>query len=157
MPPRASSTATLRAAAVEAGSVCACFSLRRAARAVTQLYDDALRPTGLRSTQFTLLALIIGHGSISVNELAAASVSDRTTLTRNLAVLERERLIIIRSGDDARTRIVELTVDGETIMATAMPLWRRAQATMTTRIGRDSLSSLRAQLARVVEVTAPAR
>src|SRR5688572_31775668 len=80
---------------------CTCFNLRKAARAVTQLYDDILRPSGLRATQFSLLMLIRGAGRLQLTELAEAAVMDRTTLKRNLALLEREGLVRIEPGDDA--------------------------------------------------------
>ena len=88
---------------------CTCFNLRKATRAVTQFYDDALRPTGLRVTQFSLLGVIDAFGTASITELAPEAVMDRTTLTRNLAVLEDEGLIRVEQGDDARVRQVSLT------------------------------------------------
>jgi DNA-binding MarR family transcriptional regulator len=69
---------------------CACFNPRKVARAVTQLYDDALRPAGLRVTQFSLLVVVRMAGPVSVTRLAELTVLDRTTLTRNLELLERQ-------------------------------------------------------------------
>lgn len=144
--------AELRKAAARVGTSCACFNLRKAARAVTQLYDDALRPSGLRTTQFTLLALLAGHGAMGVNELAAASVTDRTTLTRNLAVLEREGLVRTRAANaDARIRLAELTDFGRERLSVALPLWERVQDQMQGRLGRAPLAALRGALAGVVD------
>src|SRR5918911_2099329 len=92
---------------------CACFNTRKASRALTQLYDDVLRPSGLRITQFTLLMVLRGYGPMSINNLAEATVTDRTTLTRNLAILEEQGLVRSQSGSDARVRIVELTKAGD--------------------------------------------
>src|SRR3954469_8883577 len=88
---------------------CTCFNLRKAARAVTQMYDEFLRPSGLRSTQFSLLMLIRGEGPIRITDLAERAVMDRTTLKRNVELLEREGLARVEAGEDARVREVRLT------------------------------------------------
>lgn len=147
----------LRAAAARVGTSCTCFNLRKAARAVTQRYDDALRPSGLRSTQFTLLALLAGHGAMGMNELAAASVTDRTTLTRNLAVLERDALVQTRPAeDDARVRLAELTGRGRQRLSAALPLWEGVQAAMLDQLGAAPLDVLRGLLATAVDAANPA-
>lgn len=117
------------------GDSCACYNLRRATRLVTQLYDEALRPAGIRGTQFTLLAATAAMGSAPVQRLAEAIVMDRTTLTRNLAPLERDGLVSIRSGDDHRVREVSLTAKGRRILERAYPLWERVQAVLRDRVG----------------------
>src|SRR5919106_4818042 len=96
------SMTTLDNAALLEASRCACFNLRKATRAVTQLYDDALRPSGLRCTQFSLLTLLRASGTVAMTELAEDAVMDRTTLARNLDILEREGLVRVRPGEDAR-------------------------------------------------------
>jgi DNA-binding MarR family transcriptional regulator len=135
-------------------ATCACFNIRKAARAVTQLYDDVLRPTGLRTTQLTLLMLLRGHGPTSINRLAEAAVTDRTTLTRNLAVLEERGLVRIRPGDDARVRVAELTQAGDGAVDAGFPLWQKAQTLITRRMGRDSLTRLLIELSAAVRATA---
>lgn len=140
-----------RAKAAEAAATCACFNIRKATRAVTQLYDDLLRPSGLRTTQFTLLLLLRGHGPTSINGLADAAGTDRTTLTRNLAILEERRLVRIRPGKDARVRVVELTEAGDEAAAAAFPLWHKAQALMAKRVGQDRLARLLSDLSAAVE------
>src|SRR6476659_8600571 len=90
------------------GQACACFHLRRATRALTQLYDDALRPAGVRTTQFTLLNAIRIAGPATVRRLATTVVMDRTTLTRDLRPLERQGLVLIEPGEDRRERKVDL-------------------------------------------------
>src|SRR4051812_38930012 len=92
---------------------CTCFNLRKAARAVTQLYDEVMRPTGLRATQFSLLSVVWIAGRISITALAEAAVMDRTTLKRNLELLERAGLVRIQPGEDARVREVSLTPAAE--------------------------------------------
>jgi DNA-binding MarR family transcriptional regulator len=135
-----------RAKAAEVAASCACFNIRKATRAVTQFYDDALRPSGLRTTQFTLLVLLQGHGAMTINTLADAAGTDRTTLTRNLAILEERRLVRIRSGDDARVRIVELTAAGEHAATAALPMWQKAQTSVATELGQHRLARLLSDL-----------
>jgi DNA-binding MarR family transcriptional regulator len=121
---------------------CACLNLRQATRAVTQLYDDMLRPSGLRITQFSLLTVIRLTGGASIGTLADAAVMDRTTLTRNLKLLADVKLIRIEEGDDARVRLVTLTREGEARLAAAQPHWEDAQKRMTKSLGRPELDRL---------------
>jgi DNA-binding MarR family transcriptional regulator len=140
-----------QAKAAEAAAACACFNIRKATRAVTQFYDDLLRSSGLRTTQFTLLLLLRGHGPMSINGLADAAGTDRTTLTRNLAVLGERKLVRIRPGEDARVRVVELTEAGGEAVSVAFPLWQRAQALIAKRVGQDRLARLLSDLGAAVE------
>jgi DNA-binding MarR family transcriptional regulator len=140
-----------QAKAAEAAAACACFNIRKATRAVTQFYDDLLRPSGLRTTQFTLLLLLRGHGPTSINGLADAAGTDRTTLTRNLAILDERRLVRIRPGEDARVRVVELTDAGDEAVSAAFPLWQRAQTRIAKRVGQDRLARLLSDLSAAVE------
>jgi DNA-binding MarR family transcriptional regulator len=139
--------------ALETGRSCACNHLRRAARAVTQLYDDTLRPTGLRATQFTLLTALRIQGPISLNRLAEQLVMDRTTLTRNLRPLEKKELVRIEAGRDRRTREASLTKRGHQALVEAFPLWRRAQARVAGGLGDERLQALLGELGAVVEET----
>jgi len=129
---------------------CACFSVRRAARAVTQLYDDVLRPSGLRATQFSLLAVIRLTGTGTITALADAAVMDRTTLTRNLKPLAEAGLVAVREGEDARVRKVTLTAAGRTRLAAAQPYWEQAQRRMTDALGQPRMDSLLADLSSAV-------
>jgi DNA-binding MarR family transcriptional regulator len=134
---------------------CTCFNLRKAARAVTQLYDDVLRPSGLRATQFSLLVLIRSAGKVPLTELAGAAVMDRTTLKRNLALLEREGLVRIGPGDDARVREVILTKAAEKRLAAALPYWRWAQAQVTRKLGQRRADRLLDDLAAAIRSAGP--
>ena len=116
---------------------CACFSLRKAARAVTQLYDDTLRPSGLRATQFSLLQHLAAQGPFTMSALANALVTDRTTLTRNLKPLMERGLVTTEIGDDRRQRTVAITGDGQISLDQAMPLWRQAQACIVEGLAAD--------------------
>jgi DNA-binding MarR family transcriptional regulator len=125
---------------------CACFDLRKATRAVSRMYDDVLRDTGLNITQFSLLRLIRTEKELSVSTLGRYTVMDRTTITRALAPLERDRLVASRPGADKRIRIVSLTKKGDKLVADAEPHWRRAQAALMEVIGEDRWSAIRTLL-----------
>jgi DNA-binding MarR family transcriptional regulator len=125
---------------------CICFSARQAARAVTQMYDEALRPAGIRSTQLALLNAIRLLGPVRVMRLASAIVIDRTTLTRNLKLLEKEGLVQVEPGEDLRERNVHLTASGHARLDQAFPLWEAVQAEVQKKMGRENLERLQAML-----------
>ena len=119
---------------------CSCFNLRRAARRVTQIYDHALAPSGLKATQFSLLAVLEGAGAeegIVMTRLAGILGMDRTTLTRNLGVVERDGLVTVRTGDDPRSRLVALTKAGLAAFNNAAPHWAKVQAELSRHLGAD--------------------
>jgi DNA-binding MarR family transcriptional regulator len=127
-------------------SPCTCSRLRRATRAVTQLYDDALEPVGLRVTQLSLLRTLQRQGTLRIGDLAARNLLDRTALSRNLDPLADRKLVAIVSGRDARTREVTLTRRGIAAIAAAAPHWERAQREVARHVGRERLDSLYAVL-----------
>lgn len=135
----------------EAGQTCACFNLRRAARAVTQMYDEILRPAGIRSSQLMLLAAIGVEAPASVKTLADVMGMDRTTLSRNLAPLERDGLVRSSPGKDRRVREIELTEKGDEMLAVALPLWREAQERLGQILGDERLQSLLQEVATAAE------
>lgn len=116
---------------------CACASLRRAARAVTQLYDDALRGSDLRSTQFTLLQVVDRRGEMTQGELGALLAIDSTTLTRTLGPLAKQGLLRARRGDDKRERIWTITAAGKRRLASLAPAWVAVQSRL-----REELSDV---------------
>src|ERR671914_2397397 len=117
---------------------CTCSELRRAARAVTLLYDNAFRSSGLLSTQLGVLHVIYASESIRISHLAKELGMDRTTLTRNLSVLERQGYINISAGKDTRTRIIMITSKGRGTVAKAIPLWHDVQRKVKKQMGEDS-------------------
>lgn len=127
--------------------ICVCASLRKTARAVSQLYDDYLRPSGLRVTQFGLLGALARGRPMTVGELATAMVMDRTTLTRNLRLIERQGWIRTSAGKDRRQRLVEITPAGRRAWENAVPHWRAAQRHMLDGIGSEAWPRLRDELA----------
>ncbi|MCH7895905.1 MAG: winged helix-turn-helix transcriptional regulator [candidate division NC10 bacterium] len=133
--------------------ICACFNVRKAARAITQLYDDVLRPSGLRVTQFSILAVTRRLGPVTVTRLAEETVTDRTTLTRNLKVLSQQKLVRIVPGDDRREREVSLTDRGRAALAQAYPMWKDVQAQVAQRLGRERFRRMLSDLGETVALT----
>lgn len=125
---------------------CACFNIRKAARAITQLYDDALRPSGLRATQFSILSVTRRLGPVTVTRLAEETVTDRTTLTRNLKLLAQQKLIRFSQGQDRREREVTLTDRGRLALAQAFPLWKDIQGQVAQRLGGERFQRLLSDL-----------
>lgn len=128
-------------------SGCTCFKLRSLARRVTQLYDHALAPSGLKVTQYSLLASARrreASGPPTVTELAQRLFTDRTTLTRNLRPLVAAGFIRLGSGLDDRSKAVIVTPKGEAAFQAARPLWKAAQAEMHERAGDPDLAALHA-------------
>ena len=130
----------------EIEATCACSNVRKAARAVTQLFDELLQLTGLRSTQFTLLVAVALIGGAPVMQLSRALVMDRTTLARNLKPLESLGLLTVEAGTDRRRHLVRLTEGGRQALARALPYWEQAQHQVVTRLGQEQWHALRASL-----------
>ena len=130
---------------------CACASLRRAARAVTQLYEREMRSAGLGATQFTLLQALGQAGEITQGRLGEVLSIDSTTLTRTLANLSREGWIAVRSGADRRERWISLTASGGRKLRSGLPRWERAQERLRKTLGDrrwDELGELLVRVAR---------
>jgi DNA-binding MarR family transcriptional regulator len=121
---------------------CACGRLRRATRALTQLYDDLLLPSSLRVTQFSLLRMLSRKGTTRISELAELLLLDRTALSRTLDPLVKRGLVSIVTGRDARTREVSLTGAGERAIRVASPHWKRAQQRVVSALGSERLEAL---------------
>jgi DNA-binding MarR family transcriptional regulator len=137
----------MSSASDESREFCLCGTLRRAARSATSVYDRALRPTGLRVTQFAVLRILDRAGPLPVTRLAAEASLERTTMARNLDPLERRGLVRITADeDDARSRIAALTGDGRAALAEALPHWQEAQAELARRVDLHSVRSLAAAL-----------
>ena len=127
---------------------CACDQLRRVARGVTQVYDDAVLPSGLRITQLAIFVGLSTEGDLPLTVLADGLGLDRTTLTRNLKVLEDRGLIrTYQHADDARVRMVAMTLEGSRRLSAALKLWGEVQELVEARFGRDRLVALEDELA----------
>jgi len=126
---------------------CNCLALRQAARHVTQFYDQYLAPTGLRTTQFSILAKLRWLGPMTIKALARALVMDRTTLGRTMLPLERDGLIKIQDGTvDRRSKELHLTKAGGDRLRAAGKLWREAQTQFDAAFGGERAAKLRDEL-----------
>jgi DNA-binding MarR family transcriptional regulator len=127
-------------------SECTCARLRRLTRRLTALYDERLAPTGLRVTQFSLLATLQREGGgagVTLSDLADAMDMDRTTLTRNLRPLTTQRLISIGAdAADGRSRRATLTPRGLAALKAARPYWRSAQNFVAASLGERNITAL---------------
>ncbi len=131
-------------------SACTCGSLRKASRRISQFYDAALAPVGIKSTQFSILAEVErggGDGPLTMCELATAMVMDRSTLGHNLRPLERDDLLSLKlAAADRRKRHVALTKKGKATLQRARRLWRTAEARFEKIFGKRHAAELRAVL-----------
>ena len=128
---------------------CACLRLRGAARSLTRDYDAELRAAGLKVSQLSVLVAValFGEAGAAMKPLAEAIAMDRTTLTRNLRPLIDAGWVRLRPSEtDGRSRSATLTSSGAELLATAFPLWKRAQARAHRRLGSDHFSALSAEL-----------
>lgn len=117
---------------------CYCANLRRAALAATALYDDALAPHGMKVTQFSLLHAVERRGRANLTGLAAGTGLDRSTLGRNLRVLEGLGLVTLSPGDDQRDRVASLTPRGRTRLRAATRTWKDLQESLAATLGDDA-------------------
>jgi DNA-binding MarR family transcriptional regulator len=122
--------------------VCNCTVLRKAARRVSILYDRALGPSGLRITQYAILAELGRSSPMTITELANAMVMDRNGLGHNLRPLEREGLVKTEIGRDRRSRMIVLTKMGMVRLADAKKLWRQGQERFRTVLGTEKVLAL---------------
>lgn len=130
-----------------AGSPCTCFAVRRAARHLSQAYDRFLAPTGLRTTQFSLLRVLRRTGPRSIQAFASELGMDRTTLGRNLRPLERDGLVAIGvDAQDRRGRALSITEAGIDRLEQAQVLWHEAQVRFTETYGPAQTQELHAML-----------
>ena len=128
---------------------CVCYRLRRAARLAAKTYDGALKPTGLRNTQFALLVTLNSLGESSIGELSDRLATDGTTLTRNLEVLVRRGLIEDVAADDARVRVIRVTELGNKTYVAALPLWQQAQKQVLEAVGSKRWTEMRVELDKI--------
>jgi DNA-binding MarR family transcriptional regulator len=131
-------------------NACTCGSLRKASRRVSQFYDTALAPVGIKSTQYSILAEVDRRsveGPVTMCELATAMVMDRSTLGHSLKPLERDDLVTLRlSDDDRRKRYVELTKQGRSLLRKSRRLWQNAEGRFEKIFGKEPAAELRAVL-----------
>ncbi|RKH52095.1 MarR family transcriptional regulator [Corallococcus interemptor] len=131
-------------------TLCNCLALRQASRHVTQFYDQVLAPSGLRTTQYSILHHVQSQGPLTVNALAEQLVMDPSTLTHNLRPLLKDGFVVLEVGrTDRRQRAIAITPEGQAAYRKARPLWLRAQADFERAVGDTQASALRDLLATV--------
>ena len=121
----------------EIGKACVCGNLRKASRLISQIYDEFLKPSGLKATQSALLMTIKGLERVNVSKLAKWTITDRTTVTRNLKLLENKGLVKIEPGENQRERVVTITDKGIDALLSAYPFWEEAQHHVAEIIGEN--------------------
>jgi DNA-binding MarR family transcriptional regulator len=134
-------------------SKCACTRVRRAARVLTSLYDEALATTGLTIAQFALLRAVGRLETPNVSELAEEMALERSTLGRNVLVLQRMRLLDVTEGDDLRARRITMTTRAQRLVSSCLPKWEQAQRKVEARLGKEGVSTLFDLLERLEAVT----
>lgn len=121
---------------------CMCGSFRRTSRALTQSYERAFRPIGLRATQFTILQVLSRAGEVSQGQLGEILAMDSTTLTRTLEIMRRHGWIAERRGEDQRERRLSLTKSGATKLNAAMIVWEKIQSQLRKQLGGAAWENL---------------
>jgi len=128
---------------------CVAFNSRKAARAVTRLYDSALAPVGVRSTQLAVLIALAKSQPLSIGSLAEILSVDTTTLTRSLRPIRQQGLLAISERSAMRQRFVTLTRKGTRALTDSTPLWRDVQTRFAKAIGEEHWKVLQRELARL--------
>jgi DNA-binding MarR family transcriptional regulator len=121
---------------------CMCGSFRRTSRALTQLYEEALRPLGLRATQLSILQVLSRAGEVSQGQLGEMLAMDSTSLTRTLAIMRRQGWIAERRGEDRRERWLRLASGGEMKLRRALPVWEKVQSRLRRQLGEPAWNNL---------------
>lgn len=130
---------------------CFCLASRQAARKITRLYDGYMQKSGIRATQFTILSQLMLRGEMPIGKLAGILGMERTTLTRNLTLLETRKWISIKIGDDPRSRVIGITAQGRSMVRRGFPFWSKAQAHVGKMLGADSQAALKVLASRSLE------
>jgi DNA-binding MarR family transcriptional regulator len=133
--------------------VCVCFNVRKAARVITHLYDEVMRPLGYRGTQITLLGVVSRFQPITIKRLAGMIDSEPTTLLRNLRLLEKNKLVFMRHDEkDHRAQVVTLSPKGEQLLRKSYPLWKKTQDRIAARVGKKRLNAILHDLQDALEI-----
>jgi DNA-binding MarR family transcriptional regulator len=144
-----------RARLLAVATQCTAAKLRQASHSMSRFYDEILEPSGLRGTQFSLLVALSLMGEVPLLRLAEERGLDRTTMTRNLAPLERDGLVASVPGSDRRVRLIRLTEEGRRRLAAALPLWETAQRQIIDTLGERRWRELFTALQAAAEASEP--
>lgn len=126
---------------------CLCLHVQRAARAIARRFDEALRPVGLTSGQFSLMMSLNRPNPPSIGSVSSLLAMDRTTLTANLKPLQRRGLVEVTVDPrDRRSRLMTLTTEGRSVLAAAVPIWETTHAEIESRLDASDPDRLRRDL-----------
>jgi len=142
------------AAYIPRNTECAYNNLKVMTRVVSSIYDEELRPVGLRASQLALLWAIRAMEPVDFGRLGSTTFTDQTTLSRTVALLKKAGLVSVRVGDDRRVRVISLTPKGVERFAVAMPLWDRAQARADALLSLEDLRSVARKVRKTARATA---
>ena len=142
------------AAYIPRNTECAYNNLKVMTRVVSSIYDEELRPVGLRASQLALLWAIRAMEPVDFGRLGSTTFTDQTTLSRTVALLKKAGLVSVRVGDDRRVRAISLTPKGVERFAVAMPLWDRAQARADALLSLEDLRSVARKVRKTARATA---
>ena len=126
-----------------AAAGCFCLASRQAARKITRLYDSYMQGSGVRVTQFTILSQLMLRGEMPIGKLAGLLGMERTTLSRNLTLLEGKNWISISAGEDPRSRMIAITAQGRGVVRRGFPHWSKAQAHIGQLLSADGQAALK--------------
>lgn len=130
---------------------CFCLASRQAARKITRLYDSYMQGSGVRATQFTILSQLLLRGEMPIGKLAGFLGMERTTLSRNLSLLEGKGWISINAGEDPRARLIAISAQGRGVVRRGFPYWSKAQAHIGKILGADGEAALKLLSSRNLE------
>ena len=131
--------------------VCFCLHLRRSARSVSRIYDQALQPVGIKASQFNVLVAITGADPAIVPRVAKTLAMDRTTLLRNLRPLVTAGLVHVMAGSGRRPDEISLTIAGQATLAQAIKAWQGAQRQVAQHLGAGHAAMLLQGLGRLTD------
>ena len=146
----------IETAYVTRGSECAYANLKLVTRVVSTVYDEALRPCGLRTSQLALLWAILALEPVELGHLGKVTFTDQTTLSRTISTLRKAGLVGLRAGRDRRVKTVQLTAAGRARFRAAMPLWEDAQRQASTFLSLGDVRSLARRVRRARRAAAGA-
>lgn len=132
---------------------CLMFNFREVCRTITQIYEEQLKSIGLYSTQYTLLVSLSLQEPQKLSSLAKTIGLDRTTLTRNLSLLEKKGWVTYEKSSDSRQKIVTLTNEGEKILNQAFPIWENVQNMFIKELGNQNFNEILNNLKHMQQLT----
>jgi len=124
------------------GQACVGFNVRKASRLLGQIYDQAFKPVGLKGTQFSLLMAVAGNQDATIGELSQQLGIERSTLSRNVFILQKKGLVTIQEGEDRRQQRISITDSGVSVLRKALPLWQEVQERLAGELGEERIKSL---------------